>query len=124
VPAGPNSPLGSEPWDREAALARVEGDEALLAEIARLFRDDWVRLREEIGAALAEGDAARLHWAAHTAKGALSNFAAGPAGAAAVRLETLARAGDLASAADAVAVLEAELGRLLPALDQLAAAPA
>ena len=82
----------------------------------KLFLDDWPRLLADARAALARGDAAGLRQAAHALKGMVDNFKAPAAFEAALRLEALARAEDLAGAVAACAVLEDELKRLGPAL--------
>ncbi|MBV9123570.1 MAG: response regulator [Planctomycetes bacterium] len=113
-------PVPQAPLDQAAILARVGGDLAILQEIIQLFAEDQPRLLAEIRAALAEQNAPRLERAAHKLKGSVSNFAAGPTMAAALRLERLAGTGSLAGADEALEELEAELQHLLKALDQLA----
>src|SRR5436190_16020451 len=75
------------PFDEAAVLERVEGDVELLREIVELFLEDSLRLREEVRAAVAAGDAAALRRSAHTLKGAASNFGAAAVVAAALQLE-------------------------------------
>ena len=53
---------------------------------------------------------------AHTIKGAASCFAAGPAVAAALRLEMMGKDGELSGAIEACDSLEHEVGRLKQAL--------
>jgi HPt (histidine-containing phosphotransfer) domain-containing protein len=98
--------------DYAAALDRVGGDAGLLREIARLFLGQAPELLEQIRAAAAGQDAERLYRAAHTLKGSIGNFAADSAFAAAREVEMIGRRGELASAGDALAALESELGRL------------
>jgi CheY-like chemotaxis protein len=117
LPAAPiEAPAAS---DRHALLAHLDGDEDLLREVAGLFLEDYPRLLEEIRAALTAGDAERLERAAHKLKGAVRNFSAGPALAAAQRLETLARQGDTAGREAAYRELEETLHQLRPALEAL-----
>jgi HPt (histidine-containing phosphotransfer) domain-containing protein len=85
-----------------------------------LFNADCPHLRAEIRQAVAAGDAPKLKRAAHTLKGAVSNFGARRTVEAAQRLEALGKQGDLTGAGEAAAVLEEELERLLPALAALA----
>jgi hypothetical protein len=59
---------------------------------------------------------------AHSIKGSVSNFAAMPAAHAALRLETLARGGDLSAAGELCSALEHEVERLLSALSAFAEA--
>jgi two-component system sensor histidine kinase/response regulator len=98
------------------ALERVEGDRELLAEMIGLFLEECPDLVAEMRSALTAQDAAALHHAAHTLKGSVGNFSARRAFAAALTLEKLGRAGDLAAAPAAFAALEQELERLQPIL--------
>jgi CheY-like chemotaxis protein len=109
-------------FDRNLALARVDGDEALLADLARLFLDESPNMLAALQTALAENDAARLERAAHSLKGAVSTFAARDAVDAALKLERLGRAGDLEEAPQACDALESQLERLRIALQALAGA--
>jgi HPt (histidine-containing phosphotransfer) domain-containing protein len=109
----------------------VEGDEALLDELVRLFVGDVPARLGEVAVALAAGDAPALRRAAHAVKSAVSNFVTGPGGgaaaaavAAALRLEELAAAGDLAAAATASRALEEAVARLRDELLSLAPAAA
>ena len=103
-------------FDREAALARVEGDQQLLQELVRVFLDDCPRLLADIRAAAAAGDAARLARAAHSFRGAVGNFAASVAEEAGLRLEQIGSGGDMSRAGGAVAELEQALQHLRAAL--------
>lgn len=104
-------------WD--AALERLNGDRELLGEMVAVFHDEAPKLVERIGQAISTGDAAELKISAHTLKGAVSNFAAKSAFAAALRLETLAKDGNLTEVPTAQAALERELERLMPALEEV-----
>lgn len=83
--------------DRAMALDRVGGDEELLAEVAQLFLDDYPNSLREIDEALQRGDAKLLERAAHSLKGAASNFGAEPVVEPALALELAGRSGNLAS---------------------------
>jgi two-component system, sensor histidine kinase and response regulator len=111
------TPSGAGPseravFDLEAALARVEGDLSLLQELIKIFLEDMPRQLAEIQQAIATKDARRLNRAAHNLGGAIGNFEAGPAHEAAMRLEKISAAVDIAGAADAAAELERTLQRL------------
>jgi HPt (histidine-containing phosphotransfer) domain-containing protein len=99
----------------------VGGDERLLADVVQIFLKDSPGWVAEIRSALARADAAGLRRAAHTLKGAVGYFGAAEVGGAALRLEELGRAGDLAAAPAALETLEQALSRLRPALLPLAA---
>jgi two-component system, sensor histidine kinase and response regulator len=116
---GKTSDLTNEVVDREVALARVDGDEGLLADLAKLFCEESPKLLSAVQDAVAKRDTAALKRAAHSLKGSLSTFAARDATEAALRLEDLARAGELEGAEDAYRLLVAQLERLKQALEGL-----
>ena len=107
--------------DLGAALAGADGDRELLGRLARRFLDRCPALVAEVREAVGRGDAAAVERAAHKLKGAVGNFAAGPAGRAAGRLEALGRAGDAEACRGALADLEGEVTRLQQALREVAA---
>src|SRR5712691_8641718 len=81
--AKPPSPEATPPvrksadgLDRATLMERLEGDAGLLAEMVGLFLQDYPRLLAAMREAAARGDAKSLERAAHTLKGAVSNFAA------------------------------------------------
>jgi two-component system sensor histidine kinase/response regulator len=117
--AGKPSDLINEVVDREVALARVDGDEGLLADLAKLFCEESPKLLSAVQDAVAKRDTAALKRAAHSLKGSISTFAARDATEAALRLEDLARAGELAGAEDAYRLLVAQVERLKQALEGL-----
>ena len=102
-----------------ADLKRVGGDHDLLRELAGLCADECPKLMAEIRGAVARKDAAKLRIAAHTLKGSVATFAADEAAAAAQRLEEMGRGGRWDGVDDALAAVEAAVGRLRPALDAL-----
>lgn len=107
------------PMDHAAALRRAEGDVALLADMARIFLDDYPRLIAKIRTAVANGTPKDIADAAHELKGCLGSFAAHRGFAAAEKLEILGRTGPLTEAPAAAALVEAELARLTPAMERL-----
>jgi PAS domain S-box-containing protein len=107
--------------DPAAVLEAVDGDGELLRELVGLFHEDGSLLRNELRAALAEGDAGRLGRAAHKLAGAVSNFHAGPTLRKARKVEELARVGDLSGVPAELADLECALEALHPALDAFVA---
>ena len=120
APTTPNpTGLQAEPFDLSEALARVDGDHELLAEMAELFLEESPRFISEIRTALEKDDTQTLTYAAHTLKGSVGNFAATEAAEAARQLEQMGRKGELAGAGVILAQLEAALGRLQPALEDL-----
>ncbi len=105
--------------DRAAVFERFEGDIELLREIAELFLEMCPVRLQAIRDALARGDSKALQFAAHSLKGAVSNFAAEAARAAALRLELIGRAGDLAEANEAFDELDEAVARLCGELRHL-----
>jgi len=92
----------------------------LFQEIAGLFREDSPRLLSQIRSAVRGADAPALEKAAHTLKGCVANFGAQAAVQAALRLERMGRAHDLAEASGACRTLENEIARFEQALEALA----
>lgn len=118
APTAPPEPSTAAPFDAKTLLAQNDGDLEFLRETCQVLREDGPRLLAAIRQAVADGDAAALSREAHTLKGMVGNFCAGPAGEAARQLETLGREGRLADAPSALAILERELSRLDASLAQ------
>ena len=98
--------------DKSAVLDRVGGDVELLREVVVLFLNDYPKLLSDIRAASQRNEPERLEEAAHTLKGAVSNFAAEAAIQCALRLEQMGRMRDLSRAPQAIMQLEIELQRV------------
>ena len=105
--------------DESLALSRVGGDVDLLKEVIELFLDDYPSTFEKIKNAVAASDASSLEHHAHSLKGSVSTFGAGPAFEAAFELEKQGRAGDLTGAQDGLRRLEQALEALRPELESL-----
>jgi two-component system, sensor histidine kinase and response regulator len=105
--------------DREAALRRVEGDEALLADLANLFSDESPRMLSAIQEAIADKNGEALERAAHSLKGSVATFAARPAVELALKLERQGRANELDDAARVFGLLSTEIERVKSALTLL-----
>jgi CheY-like chemotaxis protein len=102
--------------DEALLMSRVDSDAQLLRDLVNLFVEECPRLVDEIRAALGRKDAKGVERGAHSLKGCTSNLAAQRASDAALKLATLARAGDLLHAESLLHELECELERLKPAL--------
>ncbi len=76
-----------------------------------LFFDDWPRLASEVRTAIAHGDAVALGRLGHTVAGSAGNFSATAVVAAARKLESLGRSGELAGSDDLRAELERAVER-------------
>ncbi len=103
-------------FDPQALLARVRGDVEFLRELVGLFVEETTEQVQAMRAALRSGDAKQLALAAHAVGGVIGHFGTGRAFQSARRLEQLARAGDLGSAAGVHADLEPALAALQTAL--------
>jgi CheY-like chemotaxis protein len=106
--------------DPAALLARMEGDQALLAEVVAIFHAEAPRMLADLRRAIDEGDAAGLQRVAHSFKGAVAIFGAERASDAAQALESLGRNGSVSGAADALAALEQQMTALSNELAGLA----
>jgi PAS domain S-box-containing protein len=128
--AEPQEPAGvatSQPetlFDAAAFAARVDGDHALIRELVELFLMDCPQRLTCLQQAMQDADWQAVERAAHSLKGAVSNFCAPRALDAALRLESLARTGDASCIAAAYSVLEQELTHLQEALAHFAAVDA
>jgi PAS domain S-box-containing protein len=119
LPAAVQPTDGDLVLDQTAALARLNGDRALLVHVADLFLTELPGWLAELRSACDSDDAKRIQRVAHSLKGALGHLGAAPAATAARRLEEAGRSADRASYAAALADLEAALTRLLPELRAL-----
>jgi CheY-like chemotaxis protein len=112
----PSLPADPAILDRDAMARRVGADPALLLEMVKNFNDESAGLLSEIRRSIVQGDADRLQRVAHSLKGALRTLAASAASEAALRLETMARQGDLSRAKEGWQQLESEMASLKRAL--------
>ncbi len=114
-------PVSAEPaMDRNVALELLGGREELFGELTAIFFEETGKLMPALRTAVQQQNIAEVRRLAHTIKGAASHFAAPAAVAAALRLETMGRDGDLAGADEACARLEREVERLKHALADFA----
>ncbi|MDE2742860.1 MAG: response regulator, partial [Gemmatimonadota bacterium] len=112
------------PFEWDAALENVGGDEAMLRELAEMFFAECPKLMQQIREHIASEDGPELRRAAHTLKGSAHVFGAEEVAEAAHRLEEIGREEMFADAEEALALLEDEVARLLPALRERVAASA
>jgi PAS domain S-box-containing protein len=103
--------------DWNLALERVDGDAALLGDLAKLFCEEYPKMLEAVQEAVSGKDAERLERAAHTLKGSVGALGAQEACEAALKLERIARAGDLDDAEEAYEVLVQTIERLKVVLE-------
>lgn len=107
--------------DTAALLERLGGSRETLAQLEPVLTQSAQSWRTELPAALTAGDTERLRRTAHQAKGAMLTFAAPRAAAAALRLEELAKAGNLAESPGAVTALLDEVTAMQAAVRELLA---
>jgi len=118
--SAPAAPALSGRVDAVRLLERVGGDRKALARIVKTFLADGPRQLSRVREAVDDGDAEALRRAAHALKGAVANFAAGPATKAALRLQEMGSRQDLAGATGAFGRLERELAVVFADLRRLA----
>ncbi len=96
-------------WDRAAALARVDGDEGFLRELAELFVENCPGLLAQLAAAIQERDPIAIAKAAHTIQGNVASLNATASYEQARLLEEKAKVSEL----EDIEPLQAELQRRL-----------
>jgi PAS domain S-box-containing protein len=111
-PAVVGEALPSEMVDWPAALQGVRGDEALLRSVVEACLDDFPRLMATIRQSVSTGDATALRISAHTLKGNLNHLCVREAAQYALRLEQMARQGELKAACETLAALEESMVQL------------
>ncbi len=103
--------------DLDAALLRMEGDAALLADLAKLFCEESPEMLSAIRYGIARKDADAVARAAHSLKGSLATFAATQSFDLALKLERLGRSKGLDDAERVFEALTAEIKRVRTALE-------
>ena len=114
APARPRSP--GRVLDAAKLEANLEGDVEMMRDIIDAYLRDQPQREREMTEALAKGDAPTLARAAHTVKGLMLTLGAGSAAEIALRLEILARCGNLVEAEDVLGELRGELALIPSAL--------
>jgi CheY-like chemotaxis protein len=117
--ANSKNELTSKTVDVDAALARVDGDLTFLREMTALFVVQCPASLEIIRSMLWSGHLAQACAPTHELQNWAHNFHAEPTAAAALALERACCDGDAWASGQALEALEAEIGRLLLALDRL-----
>jgi len=95
---------------------RLGGDFSFFKELAGLFLSDSPRLLSAIEEAVKGGNGEKIGKTAHTMKGAVANFSAERAFAAALELEKVGKNNELEKVDDAYKKLADEIGRMREAL--------
>ena len=104
--------------NKTEVLSRIDGDEELLEELWKLFREDAPHQREKLKVALDSCNLVLVEQHAHTLKGAAANVGAELVRAEALEMEHAARKGNLDEAREHYGRIECELERALRWLDQ------
>ena len=115
----PDSPGGGLQVDLPAMLDRLGGDLNFAVECAELLQIELPAMLEAVRAAFRAGSTDKLCLAAHTLKGAVSNFCEDGPAKTAGRLDTLGRRGQLDEAFLLLPQLEEQLDALVAALREL-----
>lgn len=105
--------------NRDAALARMNGDLSLLIDMAKLYLEDTPSLLAEIKESLISGDARTVRRASHSIKSLSANFDGQRAVAAASALEELGIQQNLANCEQCYAYLVQQVAELSAALQDL-----
>jgi two-component system, sensor histidine kinase and response regulator len=121
-PGTPADSPANAGWELETALARVGGDQVLLADLARIFCDQCPRLLAVVQGAFDQRNLPDLKRAAHSFRSAISTFAAQEASDAAAKLEGLSRPEDFDLASSVLQDLESRVVRLQRSLESFAVA--
>jgi HPt (histidine-containing phosphotransfer) domain-containing protein len=95
--------------DWAVALDIVQGNHALLKDVAIAFMSECTALLDQLAKSIAGNDSAAAGRAAHTLKGGLRTFGAVAATEMAEEIERATRAGELENAADCLAALAEKL---------------
>jgi len=111
-PASGNPNIAEGTLDQVALLARVGGNVKLLVEILHLCPGEFVRMMDELEIAVSQKDTERIQLAAHTLKGSLGNLSAPHACEAALRLEDMARKGNLDRVEEAFRLVQEQVQRV------------
>lgn len=120
--AAPPVPVAASETEETVDLSNlmnlVGGDAGCLREVVGMFLAEYPAQLDEIGSALDRGDAEASMRAAHSLKGAVSNFTAGAAFTTAKEIESLSRSGDLRAAAEVWPLLKEAMKRLNASLQK------
>jgi HPt (histidine-containing phosphotransfer) domain-containing protein len=106
--------------DLSVALAHVEGDLQLLAELAAMFLQDYPRFLKEARESILGNDHSTLEREAHTLKGRLAFFGINRLREKALNLEMMGRNHDLTQALQALTEIEIEMESILPEFESIA----
>ncbi len=115
----PSQPASASTINREAVLARVGGNLAMLRELISVFRQDSVPIIMSMAQAVKENDCDLVHHHAHTLKGMINFFGVPAVSELAFRLEKMGSAGDCSQGQEPFDSLRCELERMQAELDAI-----
>jgi two-component system, sensor histidine kinase and response regulator len=116
----PVSPIESR-FDADDLIERLMGNKALAKRVAETFVNNMPHELLALSTAIRNSDSEAIVIAAHSIKGAAANAAGTTVSDLAAKLESLGRAGDIASAAEVLSVLEAKFRSVKPMIDRFCA---
>jgi PAS domain S-box-containing protein len=105
--------------DEEELLLRVDGDHAMVGELAKIFSEDCPKQIRALRSALDNGSAESVWRMGHLLRGMLANLAAAHAKDLAAQIEELGKNGEVHAAAEILEELLLELPRVQEALEAL-----
>ena len=108
-------------FELDTALSMVDGSRELLAQMGQVFIDQSAESLQELHDSTLRGDAAAVERAAHRLKAAVGSLGARRSYEAALRMEQLGQAGDVAGFQSAYAELAETVGQLRDALADVVA---
>jgi HPt (histidine-containing phosphotransfer) domain-containing protein len=111
----------SDVFDLSETLRRVPGGREAVSELAQLLLAECPKMMQSIRSGVERKDIESVQRGAHTLRGSADVFGAKNVVAAAQRLETMGREGDLKDADAALADLEREVDRLQAAMRSVVA---
>lgn len=112
-------PATLEIIDWKRGLAAADGDSTLLHDLLRIFANEAPAALDKLRSAVEMKDGAAIERAAHTLKGAVSNFGAEAVVQAALNIEIMGRQRDLEHAEEAFRSVEQKIRRVLAAIETL-----
>ena len=112
----PGPPLDPDVLETLRSL-QEEGEPDILAELAGMFLDDATHRLEDLREAAEAADTRRVRETAHALKGSSGNLGAKVVAEVCAELEVAGESGDVAALSRLLERLEAELGRVRPALE-------
>jgi signal transduction histidine kinase/DNA-binding response OmpR family regulator/HPt (histidine-containing phosphotransfer) domain-containing protein len=118
----PNPPAEVQ-FDADDLVERLMGNRALAIRVAETFVNNMPQELLALSTAIGNSDGEAIAIAAHSIKGAAANAAGTSLANLAAQLESLGKAGDIASAAEVLPGLHAEFQSLKPAIERFCHAP-